>query len=650
MPDTTISALPVAAALTGTELIPAVQSSVTVRTTPAAIAQYAGATAIINIRNYGAKCDGVTDDSAAWQAAINAAQAVPNVSGTPLSVVLSAGGTGQSVVLSTLNMTNFVTPVATVVTVDCSGCCILGQTNGKPVIDAMGAKNIRWVHLSIKGMPTLTPSVGIQIGRMGFVGGSSFAPASQFYFDHPTIEGFFTFTPFYNRASEVTSFIFPRFTNDQISATSTYGMVNDGYGYWVSNGTITSAFVNLYGSVLTGASISTTTLTEGSVTGTALATGDAIFGPGVTAGTVITGGSSPTWTVNNSQTVASNTLYGSVMRANSFIGDTYVGGVIVCNNTTVTTPPSASIWMGDTSMHRFLSTYINSTALNNVVLYYAGGSVLGTNSNLSFECHMEGATVNSPFFITGAQAVPILGGFRYVDSKPFANTSIFQIDSGSSVTSVTLQDCDIRFAPGGAPLWDTPANYNVSGHITLATGGNWAAPASFSGQLTLAGLSTFYNTGPPSLLAQSAVASPLTHTGDTTETNLAAVVVPAGYLGASGGVRVKALWYRNATTTNSVKFIIRLGGTSGAITGFLILSQGVASSGTVSYATESIFWNTATGAQLGDIGTGGLGASSSAPNTGTQATTNIQYINFNVQNVTSGSDTCGLYAYTVEAL
>lgn len=49
-------------------------------------------------------------------------------------------------------------------------------------------------------------------------------------------------------------------------------------------------------------SISTTTLTTSAVTGT-IAVGQTVNGAGVTAGTIITGGSGPTYTVNHSQTI-----------------------------------------------------------------------------------------------------------------------------------------------------------------------------------------------------------------------------------------------------------------------------------------------------------------------------------------------------------
>lgn len=60
------------------------------------------------------------------------------------------------------------------------------------------------------------------------------------------------------------------------------------------------------GPTFTG-SISGTTLTVSAVTGT-IAVGQTVYGAGVAAGTTITGGSGTSWTVNNSQTVASESM------------------------------------------------------------------------------------------------------------------------------------------------------------------------------------------------------------------------------------------------------------------------------------------------------------------------------------------------------
>ncbi|MGH6879157.1 MAG: hypothetical protein ACREHV_17495 [Rhizomicrobium sp.] len=63
-----------------------------------------------------------------------------------------------------------------------------------------------------------------------------------------------------------------------------------------------------FGSALFTGSISGTTLSVSAVASGTLAIGQQIFGPGIDAGTVIESGSGSSWTVNNSQTVASEAM------------------------------------------------------------------------------------------------------------------------------------------------------------------------------------------------------------------------------------------------------------------------------------------------------------------------------------------------------
>lgn len=68
---------------------------------------------------------------------------------------------------------------------------------------------------------------------------------------------------------------------------------------------------------------------------------------------------------------------------------------------------------------------------------------------------------------------------------------------------------------------------------------------------------------PPSgslMLGQSGVA--VTHTGDTNETVLATVTVPAGLLGTNGGLRIYSSWTVTNSANNKVPRI-RLGGVAG---------------------------------------------------------------------------------------
>lgn len=63
------------------------------------------------------------------------------------------------------------------------------------------------------------------------------------------------------------------------------------------------------------------------------------------------------------------------------------------------------------------------------------------------------------------------------------------------------------------------------------------------------------------ILASSAVA--VTHTGNTSETVLATVTIPAGIMGLNGALRINSLWSTPGGSGNSKTCRIRLGGISG---------------------------------------------------------------------------------------
>ena len=98
-----------------------------------------------------------------------------------------------------------------------------------------------------------------------------------------------------------------------------YVLQTDGIGNlsWTPKNTLYSNITNFYPTVVTG-SISTTTLTITAVTSGSVGVGTYITGAGVTSGTYITAlgtgsGGTGTYTVNNSQTVGSSTLYGPLL-------------------------------------------------------------------------------------------------------------------------------------------------------------------------------------------------------------------------------------------------------------------------------------------------------------------------------------------------
>lgn len=162
------------------------------------------------------------------------------------------------------------------------------------------------------------------------------------------------------------------------------------------------------------------------------------------------------------------------------------------------------------------------------------------------------------------------------------------------------------------------------------------------------GSSTWYLHG-VTILCQFTASTPVTTTGSTSETNLKICTIPAGVMTASSVLRITAAWSRSASGTDSVSFFTRMSSTSGAATGGLNLGFGQSGSGIINELTMSWITNTTTSAQTAYPGNG-FGSQSGTVQTSSINTASVSYINFNCQNSTSASDTCGIYSYTVELL
>lgn len=500
---------------------------------------------VYNVTDYGAECDGTTDDATAWNNAITAAKAAANISGSPMTTRV-VGCQGQSLVKSTLNFSGINSPVPTAFTVDMSGTCLLGETNGLPVIDAMGSKMIRWEHLCIKGMSTLTPNVGVQWGRL-----STGATADQFYWDHPVVEGFFTFAAAYNQASEDNTYIAPRFTNATTTGT-TFGLVMDGYAYWTTS-------------------------------------------PNVKV-------------ISASQTLKSS------ITAFSFIGETFIGGNIVSNNTTSS---GASIWTGQTSQHHYHGTYVNSDGAYNVVLYCGTAASGGVNKNLVFDVHTEGVSVTSTFLLTGGQVGACnLYNFGYVDNENFASASVFAIDGASAVTSAVFQDASIKIDTFFATptVFDTPASYKYSGFAYVPTSTPWNTPANFSGTLCYASRCDSYSnpTGAQNVAVGPSALGGASLSGNFNTAFGLSVLATDGTGGNNTGVGYAALTATTSGATNAAvgsisgEFISSGAGNTAIGYGALTGITGAKTTGNNNTAVGQQALNNVQGAAAGNTGVGSL--------------------------------------------
>jgi hypothetical protein len=143
------------------------------------------------------------------------------------------------------------------------------------------------------------------------------------------------------------------------------------------------------------------------------------------------------------------------------------------------------------------------------------------------------------------------------------------------------------------------------------------------------------------LLGASAVA--VSHTGNTNETALATVTIPAGAMGLNGGLLIYATWtYTNSSNNKTPR--IRLGGIGGTVYANLVLTT------TATYHDIRRIRNRgAANSQLGgqaSAASQAIGSTTSAPVTGAIDTSVTQDLVFSGQ-LALGSETIALEGYEV---
>lgn len=183
----------------------------------------------INVKDFGAVGDGVTDDAAAINAALTYLRSVRGSNGT-FHLVFPYG---TYLVKSSLNFTNLNANFAGGV-IDGRGSLIWGQVPGGVIVDALGSRWLRFRDLSIKGDASSVPSIGLQVGRV--IG----TPAADYNnFTDVNIYGNFTFTAFYNFASETNAHYSCSYRNSATTS-DTYCVVMDGLNHWGASSTFVS--------------------------------------------------------------------------------------------------------------------------------------------------------------------------------------------------------------------------------------------------------------------------------------------------------------------------------------------------------------------------------------------------------------------------
>ena len=175
----------------------------------------------VNVMDFGARGDGVTDDAPAINAAIQAVrERHQKVDAFDLGcrIVFPAAVYG---VESTIDLTGL-QRINTVI--DGGGAAILGRCAGQPVIDALGSRWMTVRDLTILGDPASVPDIGIQIGIL-----SIHIVADDHRFENVKVLGHFARACLYNRAAETTGFDHIFLWNDHPGS---YCLIQDGVNHF----------------------------------------------------------------------------------------------------------------------------------------------------------------------------------------------------------------------------------------------------------------------------------------------------------------------------------------------------------------------------------------------------------------------------------
>jgi hypothetical protein len=185
---------------------------------------------VVNVKDFGAKGDGVTDDTAAINAALNYIRANKIfVSGgsthSPFKLVFPSA---RYLVTAPLNFTGLASIPGGVI--DGQGSEIWAKMSGGVVIDCTGSRWLRFQDLAIYGDPTTTPKIGIQFAKV------INASADYHTLMRVNVWGNFTFTALYNCGSENFG-VYDCSFNNAATGSNRFGAVLDGLNHWNTQST-----------------------------------------------------------------------------------------------------------------------------------------------------------------------------------------------------------------------------------------------------------------------------------------------------------------------------------------------------------------------------------------------------------------------------
>ena len=384
---------------------------------------------VVDVRDYGAACDGTGDDGPAFNAATAALRSRVR-SGASVNALLTWRNC-KAIIRTTINLTGIRSGL---VTIDGAGGELIGYTTRKPVIDAMQSEALHLRDISIFGVSGVAePNIGIQIGR-SYQGD----PAGAIEADNLSVNGAYTFAAFYNFGSEFSKFNNLYVNNTQLAigvvGQQCFGLVQDGSNHF-----------NL-------PTLASLPITHPAISG------------------------SP----NPSQ---ANGQFAPIDAFESFNDDLFI-------NPQITTSGGCTpIWLGSTSGHKFVGGYASSfsgltpatSSRYEVILWNATGAGR-ENRSLDFDNFHTETNLTDIFYVTGPNLAPVLRGFRINEFYEQAANSLFKLDP--TIATATLDGLDLRismYQNAATKVFDNSALWTVAGNYVSSDPGHWNSPATFNG-------------------------------------------------------------------------------------------------------------------------------------------------------------------------
>lgn len=178
----------------------------------------------LDVRAFGAKGDGRTDDTAAINAVFARARAMTAVAGgLGFNTAKIVFPPGEYLVTAPINATGF---AYAGLTIEGGGAILYGKMAGGVILDALGDRFLKIDNLSIQGDATTVPRVGLQIGRM-----APHRSGDDHSFHNLSIDGDFTEAALNNFAAETTLYDHVFLGNGDRSPDA-HAIILDGLNHW----------------------------------------------------------------------------------------------------------------------------------------------------------------------------------------------------------------------------------------------------------------------------------------------------------------------------------------------------------------------------------------------------------------------------------